>query len=273
MPADPRAPLRGCFSTLGCPELDLEATLALARRHGFGCVELRALGGSLDLPAHLAQTLGTPAEFARRVHASGVQVVALDTSWRLVGAAPADRAAFLAHLPWAEALGGVGLRVFDGQAGEDAATRAEAQEVFGGWHEERARLGWRSTLLVETHDSAITSGAISALFKDAPASVGLLWDSHHTWRRGGEDPVATWREVRRWTRHIHVKDSVARPAGGQPFGYVLPGQGGFPARPLLDELAGAGFGGPVSLEWERLWHPELPPLDQALVAARAAGWL
>ncbi|MGG2474197.1 sugar phosphate isomerase/epimerase family protein, partial [Rhizobium sp. BR5] len=25
---------------------------------------------------------------------------------------------------------------------------------------------------------------------------------------------------------------------------------------------------PLSLEWERHWHPELPPLEDALMAAR-----
>ena len=33
----------------------------------------------------------------------------------------------------------------------------------------------------------------------------------------------------------------------------------------------AAFAGVVSLEWERLWHPYLPPLEDALEAART--WL
>jgi hypothetical protein len=39
------------FSSLGCPELDLEQTLALAARHGLPGVELRCLSGTIDLPA------------------------------------------------------------------------------------------------------------------------------------------------------------------------------------------------------------------------------
>jgi len=34
----------------------------------------------------------------------------------------------------------------------------------------------------------------------------------------------------------------------------------------------AGFGGAVSLEWERLWHPQLAPLDEALASATRLGW-
>jgi hypothetical protein len=32
------------------------------------------------------------------------------------------------------------------------------------------------------------------------------------------------------------------------------------------------FAGPVSLEWERMWHPYLPSLDEALTAATASQW-
>jgi hypothetical protein len=42
--------------------------------------------------------------------------------------------------------------------------------------------------------------------------------------------------------------------------------------PLVAELKAAEFSGPVSLEWERMWHPYLPPLDEALAVAAARGW-
>jgi hypothetical protein len=32
------------------------------------------------------------------------------------------------------------------------------------------------------------------------------------------------------------------------------------------------FGGPVSLDWEKHWHPEGPEQAGALQAALAAGW-
>ena len=72
--------------------------------------------------------------------------------------------------------------------------------------------------------------------------------------------------------HVHVKDSVSRPSARHPYTYVLPGDGEFPAAPLFAELRAGGFDGPVSLEWERMWHPYLPPLDEALRVAGARGW-
>ena len=63
--ADPVTFLR-TFSTLGCPELDLEAVIALATKHGVGAVELRCLAGSMDLPGQLAAAYGSPAAQAPR---------------------------------------------------------------------------------------------------------------------------------------------------------------------------------------------------------------
>jgi len=41
---------------------------------------------------------------------------------------------------------------------------------------------------------------------------------------------------------------------------------------LRSQLVADGYAGVVSLEWERLWHAELPALDLALQAARSNKW-
>jgi sugar phosphate isomerase/epimerase len=258
------------FSSLGCPELDLEQVLALASRHGLAGVELRALAGTTDLPAHLASACGTPAALVGKLRASPVKILALDTSLKLAGGTTADRAAFLEYLPWAEALGGPRLRVFDGGDHADpAATRAMADTVAW-WRALRAKNKWRADLMVETHDALFTAQAINRFLALAPGT-GILWDTHHTWKRGGEDPVATWRAIRPHVVHLHVKDSVSIAGPKHPYTYRLPGDGEFPMEPLREVLR-AEYAGPVSLEWERLWHPGLPPLEEALTAATQRGW-
>ena len=52
---------------------------------------------------------------------------------------------------------------------------------------------------------------------------------------------------------------------------MLPGAGEFPMAPLRAVLA-AEYAAVVSLEWEKLWHPYLPPLDEALAVASRRGW-
>lgn len=259
---------RRALSTLGCPELSLGDALALAERHGLDGIELRALGGTVDLPAYFAKKFGTPEQLRTQLPAG--QILALDTSFTLVGATPAAREALLQYVPWAEALGVGRLRVFDGGKNADAAELAEAAATCQWWHDLRAQQGWKTDLMIETHDSLFTADAIHRFLAVAPGAA-ILWDTHHTWKKGGENPVATWAAIKAQVAHIHVKDSVSQPSARHPFTYVLPGEGEFPMAPLRQVLQ-AEYTGYVSLEWEKLWHPYLPALEAALTAATAGHW-
>ncbi|MBS0664189.1 MAG: sugar phosphate isomerase/epimerase [Verrucomicrobia bacterium] len=259
-----------CFSSLGCPECTLEEVLALARTEGLPAVELRALGGSLDLPEYFARHYGTPPALAARLDRETVRVAAFDTSLKLVGSTEAEwEAAIAAFLPWAEGLGGVRLRVFDGGTGADGEI-AQMAGRLAWWRQRRQVRGWRTEVMVETHDSLFTAAAVRTLI-DAVPGIGVLWDSHHTWKRGGEDPLVTWRALRSHVVHIHVKDSVSRPSANLPYTYVRPGEGEFPAGPLMQALA-LEYAGVISLEWEKLWHPYLGPVAEALQVAGRRHW-
>ena len=263
--------LQRTFSTLGCPDLTLEQAFELAAKHGLAGIELRALGGTLELPGYFAQTYGRPPALAAKLRGQPVRIVALDTSLKLIGGTAADREKFLAFVPWAEALGVPRLRVFDGGAKLDAAELARAADTMSWWRELRRKNGWRADLMVETHDSLFTAAAIERFGAVAP-DVRILWDTHHTWKQGGEDPVATWRKIKARVVHVHVKDSVSQPGARHSQTYVLPGNGEFPMAPLLGALRADGYTGPLSLEWEKLWHPGLPSLDDALRAAAERDW-
>lgn len=258
------------ISTMGCPERSLGEVAALAAEHRLDGVELRALGGSTDLPGYFAQSYGTPDRLWIEARRLGVNIVSLNTSLKLAGGTEADRTAFLLFVPWAEALGVRWLRVFDGGAPGQAAMLGEALCALEWWRGRRRAHGWKCDLMIETHDSLFTADAIRR-FACAAGGVAIRWDSHHTWRKGGEDPVETWRAIRRYVVSVDVKDSVNRPSAAHPFTYVLPGEGEFPMARLREAL-GQGYEGPVCLEWEKLWHPYLPPLDAALEAAKERSW-
>ena len=85
--------------------------------------------------------------------------------------------------------------------------------------------------MVETHDALCTTAALRQFLTLAPGTA-ILWDAHHTWRKGGEDPLATWQALKPHIVHIHIKDSISRPSARHPFTYVPPGDGEFPIAPL-----------------------------------------
>lgn len=262
------------ISSLGGPEFSLEEFLRFAAAHGIDAVELRVLEGTLDLPAYFRRKFSTPAELGGFVAAQPVRIVSLGTSLKLVGHTERDWAALRKFLPWAEALGGTRLRIFDGGVTMDGAELEAAVAALSRWRAERAAGGWKSDLMIETHDTLVTTAALRRFLAAVHEGTALLWDTHHTWRAGGENPAATWSAVQRHAVHLHVKDSVTLPpVDGKPaHAYVLPGTGDFPMAELRAVLRRGGFAGPVSLEWEKHWHPELPPLATALAHAERSGW-
>jgi sugar phosphate isomerase/epimerase len=269
MPSFPALPCTVSFSTLGCPAIDWSGLCALGARFGIHSFELRALGGQLDLPGYLQATFGTPECWAAAVTAAGARICAFDTSLKLIGSDPGERAAMLAFLPWAEATGGALLRVFDGgdsSAGLSPAAADQALQTIDWWRNQRRQHGWRSDIMIETHDALITGARIAALQQQLEEPLAILWDSHHTWKKGGEDPAATWQVIQPWVRHVHVKDSISTPSARHPFTYVLPGAGEFPLAATLRLLRTAGYSGVLSLEWELLWHPYLGAIAPALAA-------
>lgn len=261
---------RRCISTLGCPEYSLEQVLDLAQRHRLDAVELRALSNTVDIPAVFAAAYGTPAKLAERMKSAPAPIVSLDTSLKLADNNDAARADFLKFLPWAEACGVPWLRVFDGGKNADAATHRAMADTVAWWREQRKLNGWKADIMIETHDALCTTEAIKQFLALAPGTA-ILWDSQHTWRNGGEQPLVTWHAIKPHVVHVHVKDSISKPSAKHPFSYVLPGDGEFAMAPLRAALQ-AEFTGCVSLEWEKLWHPYLAPLDDALTAAAKRNW-
>ena len=245
--------LTPCFSTLGCGELDLEDVLELAVRRHLPAVELRTLGGRNDLPDYFERRYGSPDRLARALAEYEVRIVSLDSSCDAVGTTPAGRAELLALSPWAAAIGGPAIRVFDGGLQGDEAELGSMRELFDWWQ----GMDMGPQLIVETHDALARPGALQRFIELYP-SIGVLWDTHHTWKEGGELPSITWSRLRGRTRHLHVKDSLAQG------GYVVPGTGDYPFAELLEVLEFDAFDGVLSLEWERHWYPDLPPIDQAL---------
>ena len=140
------------------------------------------------------------------------------------------------------------------------------------WHQLRNKEGWQTKLALETHDGFCSAHRCLQLQAYANIPLDIIWDTHHSWKLGGETLQETWDQMGSLVRHVHIKDSISVPSARHPYSYVLPGEGEFPARKALDLLANNNYQGIVSLEWERKWHPYMPPLDQALDALGSNGW-
>ncbi len=188
----------------------------------------------------------------------------LGTSLTLTSATDTDIEAFFGFMRLAQDLGVPYLRVFGG--GEfsqdlDPERLRHAAAVVRRVREKIQAEGWTGEPILEMHDAFSNSERCQRLNALLDEPLALLWDSHHTWRIGGESLAATWQAVSPLIRHIHYKDSRSQ---GEEFDYALPGDGEFPSQELFSLLKSQGYAAGVSLEWELMWHPELAPLEDAM---------
>jgi sugar phosphate isomerase/epimerase len=253
------------FSTLGCPNWKLEQILEAARENGYAGVELRFYDGSFDLLTKLAEVPDGPEGFARRFADAGVEICAVGSSVVLSkqedDLSEAERMIELTaqlSAPYMRVFGG---HVPEGESLEACRARSAAKLArLGRYGQER---GVR--VLLETHDAFITGEAVAGLLAQAgDVGTGVIWDLRHPYANG-EAPARTAELIGSRTYHAHIKDE--RKDGTM----TLLGEGEVPLRELLGKLRDLGFGGYVSFEWEKAWHPEIP--DPEIAIPHAARYL
>ena len=255
------------FSTLGCPDLDLAGVRALAVKHRQHYIEIRTLNGTVDFVPELAKHPGGAAGAREFLMEADVHVQLVASSFQLTRSTVAQRAQLASEAEAGEALSAKWVRVFGGGkwgeplTAEQAAT-ARAHRTW--WNELRAARGWTIDLLLETHDSTSAAAAILDLMEKSGGPMPVLWDTHHTWKIGGETAAATWARLGPLVRHVNVKDSISQPSDKLPYTYVAQGSGEFPTPATLALLDAAHFDGVITFEWEKQWHPSLASLDSVL---------
>lgn len=261
-----RLPL--AFSTLGCPKWEFHKILEFAVQHGFTGIELRGLEGNLDLPAHPILAPDRIEQTKRDIQASKLKIACVSSSANLYVAEAAKRAQELRDarrfIDLAATLGSPCVRVFggkdeaDGSLAPDAATRTR---VAAGLRELGEYAGPRKvTVILESHDHFTSSGTLKDVLNQASSeNVGLLWDAYHTFADGNEDPDLTVRELGKWIRHTHLKDSADKHEH-----YVLTGRGTIPIERQISALRATGYKGFFCFEWEKLWHPDLAEPEIAI---------
>ena len=251
------------FSTLGCPQWRWSQILDFAQQHNFATLELRGLEDKIDITQHPALAPDRLPDVKKQLADRGLTVVCLGASARMhdLDAAQLDEAGRFIDL--ARALGTPYVRVFGDRYVDGESREATRERIAANLR----KLGARAynlgvTLLIESHGDFTDSPSLLEILQraDSPA-VALLWDAHHTFVASGEAPADTVRQLGRWIRHTHLKDSVAAGAGRR---YVLTGTGDVPVRQQVEELAKAGYRGFYSFEWEKRWHPEIEEPEMAI---------
>ncbi|MCL2541802.1 MAG: sugar phosphate isomerase/epimerase [Nocardioidaceae bacterium] len=238
------------LSTLGCLELTFADTCRLTREHGVEGLELRT--GLTPLPP--------VAEMRQLLASHDLSVLAVASSARLADPAAYAATAHVlrADVELALALEAAYVRVFPG--GTDRRTVARHLSALDNLDPTDGPV-----LALETHDHLPTGRAVADLVTELDdPRLGAVWDALHPWR-AGEAIGETAEALLPLRGYVQVKDAAL----DDPTPRLL-GTGAVPLDALRTALEQHAYGGWVSLEWERAWYPDVPPLADVL--ADTAGW-
>lgn len=265
------------FSTLGTPKWDWIPTLDFAAAHGFAAVEMRGIRETMDLSKRPEFQPSAIAQTKRELRDRGLVVPVLGASINMHEKDAAKYADAMAEtrrfIDVASVLGAPYVRVFGNTLVRNAPREPQLAYIARGLHELGAYAQPRGvTVLLESHGDFVDSPTLLEIMRLADsANVALLWDAHHTFV-GGESPETSVRELGRFIRHTHLKDSVPAAVDRK---YVLTGTGEVPVRRQVEALARSGYRGFYNFEWEKRWHPEIeePEVALAQYATVVGGYL
>ena len=256
------------FSTLACPDWQIETVIAKTSEFGFDGIEWR--GGPQghvqpDMPA------AKKALLQQRCSDAGLMSLAVTAYTSFVSNSAGERQANVDELrryaELAAELGANYVRAFLGELPEgtelDPSKYERISDCLNVASAYADSLGVK--IAVEPHDDFVHSIAVAPVFdrsRSRPA-LRVIWDIGNAFA-AGEAPVESFELLKDHLAYVQVKDGKGR----APDWRLCPlGQGDVPLNQAFELLLANDYQGAFSVEWEYAWHPELDPPEIALRAA------
>ena len=257
------------FSTLACPEWDLEKIVTQGSALGYDGVEIRGLRGELDLPL-VPEIAGQPERTRALFAEHKLELLCLGCSATLDAKGRADlakqRASLIEHIELAGALGCPFVRILAGEVQRWDHERAVTSRVASALVEMvpvASRHG--VTILIENGGDLRGSEALWFIV-DAVShpSVRACWSQFHG-AAIGERPTISIPRLGQKMEMVHLCDGVFE--NGMLADYAALGEGTTEIDRQIQFLRGIAFNGYLVFEWPKLWVHSLGEPDDVLPAA------
>jgi sugar phosphate isomerase/epimerase len=255
------------FSTLGCPNWQLGQIVETAERLGYDGVELRAVGGTLDLLSRPEFSSRNVSNSREQFEDRNIGICCLDTSASFHSRDAQERSdqvdIAVAHAELAAGLRAPFIRVFPDKI-QAGATREETRDYIV---ESLTRIAQRLpdgvAVALETHgDFAKTETSREIVTLVNHPQVKLIWDVANSLAAGDSIEQAS-QTVQPFLSHVHLRD--AKPVSDSEHWLpVLAGNGQVSFEETLKAIDKLNYDGYVSFEWEKYWHPEIEEPEVAL---------
>jgi len=248
------------FSTLGCPDWDLDKILSFAKDNEYSGIEFRGLLRQMDLtkcpefgPENIQATL-------KKFSDKSLKIVNLGSSAALHHADPAERKKSIeegkSFIRLASDLKCPYIRVFPNNIPKDRDKNETLNLIAQGLIELGEFAKDKNVMvLMETHGEVVYTADIEKVMTLANhTNVGLVWDFVNMWAVTKEEADHMYERLGKFIRHAHIKDFKL--IDGK-IRYVPLGEGETPIFKAIDLLSKNQYSGYYSFEWEKMWHPEI----------------
>ena len=258
---------------MGCPYWELDRIARAALDFGYEAIELRAVGGELDLLARPEFQPDVVEATRRRLADENLAICCVDTSCTFDSVDARERSAqveiAVRHCELAAALNAPLVRVFPDKIPAGASREGTRDRIAACLNEvaRRAPAGVRVGL--ETHGDFARGreAALVARLAGRP-NVALIWDVANA-LNSGDTIEESAPAVAPYLAHVHLRD--ARPIVGREHWLpVLAGRGLVSFAGAIDALRRLSYDGYVCFEWEKYWQPEIEEPEVALPDFAAA---
>ncbi len=251
------------FSTLACPEWDIETVIARAAEYGYDGIEWR---GGPD--GHIQPGLSQEHRqwIRRKSYEAGIFVHAVTAYPSFISLDPEKQKANLdnleQYLDLASDLGAKFLRIFIGELEQKNNYSLVYPAIL--YQLEKA-LSYAETcgviLALEPHDDFVRLETLLPILEQVKHShLKVIWDVGNNFAAGdGMEQYLPLLPGR--IAYLHLKDGRGR---GENWQLYPLGKGDVPFRKIFEALHQTGFQGALSVEWERAWHPGLDRAEIAL---------
>jgi sugar phosphate isomerase/epimerase len=255
------------FSTLACPQWEIEMVITKASEFGYEGIEWR--GGP---QGHLQPDMPTTSKrrLPKQCANAGLISLSVNAYTSFVSDSAEERKANVDELcrysDLAAEIGASYVRAFLGELPEgtypDPSIYKNICDCLTAASEYASSVG--VIIAVEPHDDFVRSSSISPIInRVGHPALRAIWDIGNAFA-AGEDPAEGFELLKDRIAYIQVKDGKGRAADWQ---LCALGEGDVPLGQAFELLLANDFQGAFSVEWEYAWHPELEPPEIALPAA------
>jgi sugar phosphate isomerase/epimerase len=249
------------FSTLGCPDWNMDEIVSNAVKWGYSGIEFRGLGKEIDLLKCPEFTGKGVTETVKKFKDSGLSIVNLGSSANLHFHEETRRKTELdqakRYIELAEKLGCPFVRVFPNNLPKEYSKEATLEKIASGMNELGNFAGNTGvTVLLETHGEVVYSKDLLWIMQNVSSkNTGLIWDFFNMYIVTRESPQLMYDTLKPYIRHTHLKDGIIEQDG--KFKYLAAGGGNGPIAEAVKILKDSKYKGYYSFEWEKRWHPTI----------------